>query len=132
MFIERLWRTVKYEEVYLKVYTDGWHAEESLANYFRFYCHERVHQSLCGLIGGRGRAKPSDRLPITSVGTPSGGNVGGTEMFSVRDTLVLSRFLPLNSETQFVKDRQLEMPTERAAISLSRSSVVSRTPRSSS
>jgi integrase-like protein len=46
VFVERLWRTVKYEEVYLKDYADGWTAEESLANYFRFYCHERIHQSL--------------------------------------------------------------------------------------
>jgi putative transposase len=37
---------VKYEEVYLKAYRDGWEAEDSLGSYFRFYCHERVHQSL--------------------------------------------------------------------------------------
>ena len=46
VFVERLWRTVKYEEVYLKDYGDGWEAEASLANYFRFYCNERIHQSL--------------------------------------------------------------------------------------
>ena len=46
VFVERLWRSVKYEEVYLKDYADGWEAEDSLASYFRFYCHERVHQSL--------------------------------------------------------------------------------------
>ena len=46
VFIERLWRSVKYEEVYLKDYTDGWAAEASLAAYFRFYDHERIHQSL--------------------------------------------------------------------------------------
>ncbi len=46
VFIERLWRSVKYEEVYLKDYTDGWDAEASLAAYFRFYVHERIHQSL--------------------------------------------------------------------------------------
>ncbi len=46
VFIERLWRTVKYEEVYLKDYVDGWQAEASLAAYFRFYNHERIHQSL--------------------------------------------------------------------------------------
>jgi putative transposase len=46
VFVERLWRTVKYEEVYLQDYADGWEAESSLASYFRFYCHERVHQSL--------------------------------------------------------------------------------------
>jgi putative transposase len=46
VFIERLWRSVKYEEVYLKDYGDGWEAEDSLAGYFRFYCQRRVHQSL--------------------------------------------------------------------------------------
>lgn len=46
VFVERLWRSVKYEEVYLKDYADGWQAEESLTSYFRFYCQERVHQSL--------------------------------------------------------------------------------------
>jgi putative transposase len=46
VFIERLWRSVKYEEVYLKEYTDGWDAEASLRSYFRFYNEERVHQSL--------------------------------------------------------------------------------------
>jgi len=46
VFIERLWRSVKYEEVYLKDYADGWEAEASLAAYFHFYNHERIHQSL--------------------------------------------------------------------------------------
>jgi putative transposase len=46
VFIERLWRTVKYEEIYLKDYETAWEAEDSLAGYFRFYCHQRIHQSL--------------------------------------------------------------------------------------
>jgi len=46
VFIERLWRSVKYEEVYLKDYADGWQAEASLAAYFHFYNHERIHQAL--------------------------------------------------------------------------------------
>jgi putative transposase len=46
VFIERLWRSVKYEEVYLKDYRDGWEAESSLAAYFAFYCQKRIHQSL--------------------------------------------------------------------------------------
>ena len=45
LFIERLWRTVKYEEVYLKAYKDGREARISLAKYFRFYNTERSHQS---------------------------------------------------------------------------------------
>jgi putative transposase len=46
VFVERLWRTVKYEEVYLKDYATAWEAEDSLSSYFRFYCHERIHQAL--------------------------------------------------------------------------------------
>jgi len=46
VFIERLWRSVKYEEVYLKDYSTAWEAERSLDSYFRFYSHERIHQSL--------------------------------------------------------------------------------------
>ncbi len=46
LFIERLWRTVKYEEVYLKAYQDGRDARAGLANYFRFYNTERPHQAL--------------------------------------------------------------------------------------
>jgi putative transposase len=46
VFIERLWRSVKYEEVYLRDYTDGWHAAASLAAYFRLYDEERIHQAL--------------------------------------------------------------------------------------
>jgi len=46
VFIERLWRSVKYEEVYMRDYTDGWQAEASLAAYFRFYNEERIHQAL--------------------------------------------------------------------------------------
>jgi putative transposase len=46
VFVERLWRTVKYEEVYLGEYEDGWAAERRLERYFRFYCEERIHQAL--------------------------------------------------------------------------------------
>jgi len=46
IFIERLWRSVKYEEVYLKDYATAAHAIESLGAYFQFYNHQRLHQSL--------------------------------------------------------------------------------------
>jgi putative transposase len=46
LFIERLWRTVKYEEVYLKAYQDGREARAALAHYVHFYNHERPHQAL--------------------------------------------------------------------------------------
>jgi len=46
VFTERLWRTVKYEEVYLKDYRDGRDANGNLENYFGFYNIRRPHQSL--------------------------------------------------------------------------------------
>mgnify|MGYP000076208351 CR=1 FL=1 len=46
LFVERLWRSVKYEEVYLKAYQDGRDARIGLGNYFRFYNTERPHQAL--------------------------------------------------------------------------------------
>lgn len=46
LFIERLWRTVKYEEVYLKAYRDGREAKAELAAYFNFYNNQRPHQGL--------------------------------------------------------------------------------------
>jgi putative transposase len=46
LFIERLWRTVKYEEVYLKAYQDGKEARYNIRSYFRFYNFERPHQAL--------------------------------------------------------------------------------------
>jgi putative transposase len=46
IFIERLWRTVKYENVYLQAYNDGKSLSNGLKNYFEFYNNERFHQSL--------------------------------------------------------------------------------------
>ena len=46
VFVERLWRSVKYEEVYLHDYTTAWDAEAGLQRYFAFYSHERIHQAL--------------------------------------------------------------------------------------
>ena len=46
LFIERLWRSVKYEEVYLKAYQDARDARAGIGEYFRFYNATRPHQSL--------------------------------------------------------------------------------------
>ena len=48
IFIERLWRSVKYEEVYLYDYSDLHEAHGRLVRYFDFYNHERRHQGLGG------------------------------------------------------------------------------------
>jgi putative transposase len=49
VFIERLWRSVKYEEVYLRDYADGWEAERSLAGYFE--CLGSAGNGISGVRG---------------------------------------------------------------------------------
>jgi putative transposase len=46
IFTERLWRSVKYEEVYLQEYSSPKEARHGLTRYFDFYNHERFHQAL--------------------------------------------------------------------------------------
>jgi putative transposase len=46
IYVERLWRAVKYEDVYLKAYNDGRDTYRGLRDYFSFYNNERPHQSL--------------------------------------------------------------------------------------
>lgn len=45
VFIERLWRSVKYEDVYLRSYENGRELQAGLTRYFDFYNRERIHQS---------------------------------------------------------------------------------------
>jgi putative transposase len=46
IFVERLWRSLKYEEVYLKAYDNVAQARQGIAAYFEFYNHQRLHQAL--------------------------------------------------------------------------------------
>jgi putative transposase len=46
VLIERFWRTIKYEEVYLKEYTDPQDAYHNLAIYIEKYNNKRLHSSL--------------------------------------------------------------------------------------
>jgi putative transposase len=46
VFVERLWRSVKYEEVYLHDYQTPREAHQGLNRYFKFYNQDRLHQSL--------------------------------------------------------------------------------------
>ena len=48
VFIERLWRSLKYEAVYLHELCDGFEAERVIANWMRFYTEERPHSALGG------------------------------------------------------------------------------------
>lgn len=49
VMIERLWRTVKYENIYLKEYTSGADCYAGLKAYFDYYRHKRPHQGLNNL-----------------------------------------------------------------------------------
>lgn len=46
IMIERLWRSVKYEDIYLRSYESPWDLESGLQRYFDFYCNRRPHSSL--------------------------------------------------------------------------------------
>src|SRR6185437_514475 len=46
VFIERLWRSVKYENIYLRAYEDGTQLRRGLTEYFDFYNTQRTHQAL--------------------------------------------------------------------------------------
>ena len=46
MFIERLWRSLKYEDIYLKGYADGREARAGIGEWLAFYNHRRPHQAL--------------------------------------------------------------------------------------
>ena len=46
IFTERLWRTVKYEEVYLTEYETPREARQGLSRYLQFYNEQRLHQAL--------------------------------------------------------------------------------------
>ena len=53
IFVERLWRTLKYEDIYIKSYESVIELKEGVRRYFHFYNSERFHQSL-------GYATPDD------------------------------------------------------------------------
>ncbi len=96
IFVERLWRTVKYEEVYLKAYANILEAQRGLEDYFLFYNELRPHQALGyrtpaevfhGEQGvGEGECSGRRSSPGTSAERPT-----GAPGFSLNPALVLSK-----------------------------------------
>ena len=75
ILLERLWRTVKYEEVYLKAYSGGREAKAGLDAYFRFYNNQRPHQALgyrTPAEGFNGESGSSTEPPRCSRRSPTG------------------------------------------------------------
>src|SRR3954467_11579470 len=75
VFVERLWRSVKYEEVYLKSYPTVPAAIDGLGAYFRFYNEERLHQSLAyrtpaAVYHADGTVSPPVRSASTEIHLP--------------------------------------------------------------
>ncbi len=78
IFVERLWRTLKYEEVYIHDYMSVANARDSIARYFDFYNTERLHQALDYktptevYLGIKSEAKPSaSKLRTIFVSSPT-------------------------------------------------------------
>ena len=64
IFTERLWRTVKYEEVYLNEYDSPKEAYHQLAAYFNFYNFERPHQALDYQSPAQAYGACTPRMPV--------------------------------------------------------------------
>jgi putative transposase len=73
IFVERLWRSVKYEEIYLKSYASVAELTLGLTEYFRFYNTERMHQSL------------GNSTPINVYRTACGGGAMIVDKFGVKE-----------------------------------------------
>ena len=95
--MERLWRTVKYEEGYLKAYASVLEAQRGLEGYFRFYNGLRPHQALGYRTpaevfhGDRGIVVAGDsneRMGSPAQGTKS---LAGEPGFSLNSDLILSK-----------------------------------------
>lgn len=63
VWIERFWRTLKYEEVYLREYSSPFEAWQGIRDYIQYYNHERAHQSL-------NHATPAEVYFESQVATP--------------------------------------------------------------
>lgn len=64
IFVERLWRSVRYEDIYLKEYATALALEVGLQDYFSFYNHERPHQSLSYRVPAEVHSQCQTLLPL--------------------------------------------------------------------
>ena len=96
IFVERLWRTVKHEEVYLKAYPNVLEAQRGLEDYFRLYNDQRSHQVLGYRTpaevfhGELGVADEESNGGMCSAGTGPG-LLAGAQGLSLDSALILSK-----------------------------------------
>ena len=78
VFVERLWRSLKYENIYPKDYRDGQALHEGLHRYFPFYNAHRPHQALAyqtpALVYHAGLPIPNSNTAVSPMGEEKGGN----------------------------------------------------------
>ncbi|GAB6052837.1 hypothetical protein JCM17960_31500 [Magnetospira thiophila] len=72
VFIERLWRSLKYEAVYLQELADGFEAQRIIGDWFGFYNTERPHSALGGLTPAEAYQIGGDGGPVDMMDTPRG------------------------------------------------------------
>ncbi len=82
IFIERLWRSVKYQEVYLREHASDWDAGKSLRNYFKFYCNRRTHQALAYRTPAEVYRGAANRCWFTNRRTELGDFSGGGGLYA--------------------------------------------------
>ena len=73
VFIERLWRSLKYEAAYLHELCDGFEAERVIASWMRFYTQERPHSALGGRTSSEGL--PPGACGVKAIGEGEGSPV---------------------------------------------------------
>jgi putative transposase len=92
VFVERLWRSIKYEEVYLKAYQNGTEARRGIGAYLAFYNQERPHQALTYQTPGQVfQAVSPERCLLEHAGALS--CVAGTRDNRAVDSLILASSL---------------------------------------
>ena len=96
IFVERLWRSVKYEEVYLKAYTSTNEAKKELGASFWFCNNQRPHQALgyrtpAEVFHGDGNARAEESQVMEGPPEPMSVSSAGTAGFSLNSALILSK-----------------------------------------
>src|SRR3984957_7144826 len=100
IFVERLWRSLKYEEVYLKAYENVAEARQGITAYFEFYHHQRLHQALAYRTRARSSTKRR-HLPVRR----GGKTLARTQHYQPNEMQTWAGFPTLRSPDRCLEDR---------------------------